>query len=487
MRFLRKKLQQAVLAVPLVASIGCNPSTAEAPLTSGTSQATSVGSATGTASATASGTHGTGTGTGSVSTSMGTSTSSATTGTTDDGPATGTTGNPTIATSTSGTGNTTGIDNTAGSTVAGTFASGATAGNSNIGTSTSSGFGTGNTSGVGTVSSGATGTSSVGSTGGTTGAPDAGSWADCDPQTQYFVGGYGCEDLSIQCNLDVTQTTVPASSDLVDARGGIAPDTCQTICPAPYTGAVPLQCHVPVDASGTYETDGGADVVNCYFEGGCVQNGRRPEGFAMPKPQVGLAGFLATSAALEAASVPAFRRMERELAALGAPAELCARARRAAREEIDHARTMRTLAVRRGAAIVPPEIGPERPRSIHEMAMENAIEGCVRETFGAAVALWQSRTARDLELRAAYARIAEDEASHAELSWDVAWFLEARLTPTERAATLAARKAAIRELEGQLASAKPLAHDADAGLPTPEQARNLFAFVTSEIWTTAIG
>ncbi|MBS2033288.1 MAG: ferritin-like domain-containing protein, partial [Deltaproteobacteria bacterium] len=309
--------------------------------------------------------------------------------------------------------------------------------------------------------------------------PDAGSWADCDPQTQYFVGGYGCEPLGGGCS-GVTEAYLPQGSPLIGPRGGISPDDCRSLCSTANQGGSLIQCHVPLDASGSYATDGGADVVECYWQYGCT--GRQPEGFAMPEAQPGLGGYLASMAALEAASVPAFRRLARELSALGAPEELCARARQAALEEIDHTRTMRALAEGRGGIVVAPELGPERLRSTRELAVENAVEGCVRETFGAALALWQSRAARDPELRQAFARIAEDEASHAELSWDVAAFLEERLTAEELEATQAARAAAIRELEGQLALGQPLAYDDAAGIPPPALARALFESVASEVW-----
>jgi len=80
------------------------------------------------------------------------------------------------------------------------------------------------------------------------------------------------------------------------------------------------------------------------------------------------------------------------------------------------------------------------------MATENAVEGCVHETFGAAVALAQSIQARDRRVRAAMSRIAADEARHAELAWQVARWAESRLAPAARARVERQRRRAAREL-----------------------------------------
>ena len=51
---------------------------------------------------------------------------------------------------------------------------------------------------------------------------------------------------------------------------------------------------------------------------------------------------------------------------------------------------------------------------------ENAREGCVRETFGALIAMHQAERAGDPIIRRAMRRIAEEETRHAELAWEVA-------------------------------------------------------------------
>jgi hypothetical protein len=48
------------------------------------------------------------------------------------------------------------------------------------------------------------------------------------------------------------------------------------------------------------------------------------------------------------------------------------------------------LARRHGVAPLPIKVGAFPARSLEDLAVENATEGCVRETYGALLALWQS-------------------------------------------------------------------------------------------------
>src|SRR5581483_682033 len=108
------------------------------------------------------------------------------------------------------------------------------------------------------------------------------------------------------------------------------------------------------------------------------------------------------------------------------------RAREAARDERRHARTMTALARRRGATVPRVRATRRRSRALFDIALENAVEGCVREAYGALFAVWQSEHATDPRVRSAMRSIARDEATHAELAYDVhAWAREI-LQPDER-------------------------------------------------------
>lgn len=112
-------------------------------------------------------------------------------------------------------------------------------------------------------------------------------------------------------------------------------------------------------------------------ERACV--GRRPDGYA-PEGRGradSLAAYLGDCAELEAASVAAFARLSRELEAHGAPSELVARARSSEADEVRHARTVGALARARGVEPHEPVLAGGDVRSLEEIALENAVEGCV--------------------------------------------------------------------------------------------------------------
>lgn len=201
--------------------------------------------------------------------------------------------------------------------------------------------------------------------------------------------------------------------------------------------------------------------------------GRRPEGFSTKAKPTTLGEYFANAAELEAASVPAFRRLARELRAHGAPTELVDRAKAAALEEVRHARGVRALARRFGATAKSPRVGKLGIRSLVDIAIENAHEGCVRETFGALVATFQARRATDPEIATAMANIADDETEHAALAWDVAAWLDTRLDDAGRNAVLGARREAFTEVVR--ASRLPSCEDPRLGLPTAAESLALLS------------
>ncbi len=156
--------------------------------------------------------------------------------------------------------------------------------------------------------------------------------------------------------------------------------------------------------------------------------------------------YFARCSYFEAASVYAFERLAAELAAHEAPASLVQMARRAARDEMRHARTMRTLARRFGVEPTWPEAQDLPVRPLVDVARENAAEGCVRETYGAVLGLVGAERASNAEVRAAMRSIAHDECGHAELSWRVAAWAASRLGRRDREAVRRALRAAAHRL-----------------------------------------
>ncbi len=203
--------------------------------------------------------------------------------------------------------------------------------------------------------------------------------------------------------------------------------------------------------------------------------GRRPEGMrivgrgdAIDHDDIGCQ--LSEMAELEAASVPAFERLARELAFHGAPDRLVRQARAAMRDEVRHARVMRGLATRYGQVPREIEVPPLPVRSLPAIARENAIEGCVREAYGALVATYQAECAAP-ELRAAFRAIAADERRHAALAEDVHAWITGALDGAAQAELAGARLGAKRDLRTQLAASPP---SATLGVPGGAPAVELF-------------
>jgi len=214
-------------------------------------------------------------------------------------------------------------------------------------------------------------------------------------------------------------------------------------------------------------------------------SGRRPERFtpARPAPSTSpLAAYFAACAELEAASVPAFARLEAELLHHRAPPALVRAARRARADEVRHARDVLGLARRFGHRAPLPEVSaPAHLRALESVAMENAVEGCVRETVGAAVAAVQAARASDPRVRAVMRQIARDEARHAALSWRVHGWALGALAPSSRSRVVASLGRAFDELDpASFASvAAPVA--SAAGLPNATEIATLITRLRAEL------
>lgn len=87
-------------------------------------------------------------------------------------------------------------------------------------------------------------------------------------------------------------------------------------------------------------------------------------------------------------------------------------------------------------------------RPLREVALENAREGCVGESFGALLAAWCAARADDAALRETLSRIARDEAAHAALAWSVDAWVRPRLDAADRDALDAAHRDARASLQG---------------------------------------
>jgi len=177
----------------------------------------------------------------------------------------------------------------------------------------------------------------------------------------------------------------------------------------------------------------------------------------------------ASSAQLELSSVWTFLRLAAELAAVGAPAGLIARALDAADDEVRHAGMCAHAAG--GVELAPLPINAAKPRftartphTLATLAVEAWLEGCLNETAAAEEARLAAAEAT-LNQSMLHA-IALDEHGHAELSWAVlAWLFE--VAP-------AIARTAIANAPGHLPVASSVAADpalARRGVASPELSR----------------
>jgi hypothetical protein len=257
---------------------------------------------------------------------------------------------------------------------------------------------------------------------------------------------------------------------------------CATFCPATY-----FNCHAADESctdAGTIVNDskGGVDL-DCSICAGGV--GRVPAGLAPARMGRGaskLGDYFAAAAHLEGASVHAFQILRRELAAHRAPAPLLRAARRARRDEVRHARVTARMARRFGGVPVPVRVAPVGLRPLAAVTVENAVEGCVRETFGALVASFQAARAGDPAIARAMEGIARDETRHAALSWAIARWAAGRLDVEARGCLRARCRDAIEALRREAGAGVDGELVARAGLPDAAQQRALLGVLEAQLW-----
>jgi len=261
------------------------------------------------------------------------------------------------------------------------------------------------------------------------------------------------------------QSCEPLCSKVFERKYGFAPDV-----------EALLECSLTVDGESSQ------DLVHYVVERQCI-GGRRPAGFRGARgagPAV--AAYLAQQAELEAASVRAFSDLHDDLRALGAPAWLLRAIIAAAADEVRHANTCDLLARAHGGAPDMRMVCASPRRARHQIATDNLVEGCVRETYGAVLAGYQARTANDPAVRAAMRRIAHDETKHAALSWKLHQWLWPQLSADEQRDAVAAAAAARAEL-----ALDPGERDAElrtiAGLPDAVAASAMLAQLDATVWS----
>ena len=246
------------------------------------------------------------------------------------------------------------------------------------------------------------------------------------------VADVACEDICYTVN----GATALADFSVTD---------CSLDIDATYFADTEVQGSSDTGATSTDETGGEIDdsvvgTVTCTGTRQYMCEGRRPLGLVERDCQ-----YFAKAAFLEASSVIAFQELHRQLRSWDAPVDFLERIASAAKDEIRHATQMKMLAKRYNQP-VPPILLSESPEDLYTVAMHNAIEGCIHETWAALEATLKANHAKTTEMRSIYTKIAQDEIKHAQLSWDLhAWFLT-KLSPSQAKQIEKAQKAALLSL-----------------------------------------
>ncbi len=287
---------------------------------------------------------------------------------------------------------------------------------------------------------------------------------DAGPDAIIGCGGCGCGGDGAQPPTIAVPTAQACQMlEQSDMIGTVAFGTaCQQACTEAGGGAGYV-CELPqsfvsdvqsLNPEAGVPTDGGQFMIDCPTSPTTVTvtctincTGRLTEGYCAPEGTRNEGERLAAMAYLEAVSVHAFERLEWELEVHRAPPELLRDARRARRDEVRHTAMTTRLARRHGVTPrLPDAPAPSRTRPLFEVALENAVEGCIRETYGAVQGLVEAQTSRDETMRRAMQSIAADECRHAELAWAVHAWAMPRLTDDERRAVERAMKDAVAEI-----------------------------------------
>ena len=217
--------------------------------------------------------------------------------------------------------------------------------------------------------------------------------------------------------------------------------------------------------------------------------GRMPNGLvrgnspATPQASVNTLGqYLSDMATMETAAITAFYYLSKELEAYHAPQGLIDRAKQAVIEESRLAEMASLLAASYDGVAAEVTVDEFSLRPLYDIALENAVEGCINETFAAACGLWQSEQAQLDTFREVIAHITDEELGHAELSWDIHQWIMPQLSEAEQRRIQQAQVEAIENLLFEFKQESDPVLQAAFGLPSKQDAAVLFKQLKNSVW-----
>jgi hypothetical protein len=308
--------------------------------------------------------------------------------------------------------------------------------------------------------------------------------AACDDAPAVGPDAMPVRNGHLSTTASVIQPADPFRQQLINACAAGDQQSCLRMCQELLCGQTGFQDVF----SCSLEREGNLATFTIRYDGteSCAVPGRRPAGLTLPRELVAASpagAWLARATQLEAASVYAFVALARELRHHGAPASLVRAAVRAAEDEAAHAQLMGRLAARYRTDVAPVEVTLPPVRSLEAIAYENAIEGCVHETWAALVAIYQAKAAQDPEVRAVMGRIAADELRHAALAWAVDRWLSPQLDTGVYQQIERARLAAAAALAEEIAQPRAFELVTALGLPDVARGHRLLGDLRAAVWT----
>jgi hypothetical protein len=229
---------------------------------------------------------------------------------------------------------------------------------------------------------------------------------------------------------------------------------------------------------GTWEASDVIGTLKCNAQFVTMCMGRRPLGHVESIKMVrDLGSHFACIAHLEQASVTAFVDLARQLQGWSAPDELRRRCLAAAKDEVFHAKLFRKLAMECGAELEEPQ-----QRSLSDdlltVAIHNATEGCIFETWSALIAVHQALHSPHPELAKIYRCIAIDETQHGQLAWDIHKWMMSQLSVEEQQIIHTEQLKALTKLRNIAALES---EDQFLGRPTRSKAQTLAAVFIEKV------
>ena len=183
-----------------------------------------------------------------------------------------------------------------------------------------------------------------------------------------------------------------------------------------------------------------------------------------------LASHFARQAQEEAISIFSFAELHNILCAYEAPKQLQERCVQALRDEQAHTRMAIALCEQYGGSAPVIHVPQEKTVSLFNAARHNALVGCIQETWAAVLEEYQAQHTQKHLL--AQHRIAKDEASHAQLAWDLHDFFMSQLSEEEQ--TLIIEQMSVFLSSHGVDLIKSFPGSQELGIPSQEMQNRLY-------------